>query len=534
MQPRPRKINQWIDLVWEEPLPGPRLEGRPRIYVDGKPFLYCAFLVASIDTSTAADIRSVDEIAQLPGAHRLEGDGVTDVGISPEEQMWGFASSLQGWAESGYNTRAIHSNLAFPLLKELAKVGDPTARRVLQWELIERLEEGSEVTATVILETCGDIMDAKAWHALMPALERAIDKQVKNPDVVYRPLASEANDLVSLVAKRTDLPEEIMTALVKSKIDTAVDVVMERFVVAHGEKGRSFVGHDREWLKFALAEIAKTPRIYDEVLRSILYGSIAQAPAILDIMEDVLSRNTNHQYDALVESFAHKVGHKQLARILEAALFTRLTKVEPRTPQELRVKILAKAVENPSATLPMLQRIVDNMRFMDGGSGAITNAVYTSNTFPGLDITPRVRNESTHYEHVVKEKPFAGYSVALVHGLEEHEMLVDQLHVPISHGIGRTFAHFKDKLDLILLSIKQTEGDHYYGKVTLVSMDGAEKGFNSWGKRNGWTHCLYADGFPVPKLTDAWFKHGYIYFLAQGTPRAQYWYDKDNDKLVKE
>ncbi|HDZ18267.1 hypothetical protein LCGC14_0736600 [marine sediment metagenome] len=46
------------------------------------------------------------------------------------------------WAELESNTRLLHSNLAFPLLKKLTEVGDPLAKRVFKEEIAKRLESG--------------------------------------------------------------------------------------------------------------------------------------------------------------------------------------------------------------------------------------------------------------------------------------------------------------------------------------------------------------------------------------------------------
>jgi hypothetical protein len=66
-----------------------------------------------------------------------------DLGITPEEEFWGHCSNLQAWAEYGYDTRLLHSNLSFPLLKRLTEVGDPKARRVFKEEIVKRYYEGN-------------------------------------------------------------------------------------------------------------------------------------------------------------------------------------------------------------------------------------------------------------------------------------------------------------------------------------------------------------------------------------------------------
>jgi len=88
---------------------------------------------------------------------------MNEYGLTKDEVLWGFYSSIIGWVESGYNTQVIHTNLAFPLLRELARVGDPKAKRVLKGEIHDRLLSRSLGTVVTIIETCADMMDAEDW-----------------------------------------------------------------------------------------------------------------------------------------------------------------------------------------------------------------------------------------------------------------------------------------------------------------------------------------------------------------------------------
>ncbi len=50
--------------------------------------------------------------------------------------------NLQAWSDNGYDTNLLHSNLAFPLLKQLIKVGDKKANKAFKEEIAFRLESG--------------------------------------------------------------------------------------------------------------------------------------------------------------------------------------------------------------------------------------------------------------------------------------------------------------------------------------------------------------------------------------------------------
>ncbi|KKL47399.1 hypothetical protein LCGC14_2335940, partial [marine sediment metagenome] len=63
--------------------------------------------------------------------------------IPPETEFWAHCSNIQAWVEHGYDTCILHSNLAFPLLKELTKAGDPQAKKVFKEEIAKRFLKGN-------------------------------------------------------------------------------------------------------------------------------------------------------------------------------------------------------------------------------------------------------------------------------------------------------------------------------------------------------------------------------------------------------
>jgi len=50
--------------------------------------------------------------------------------------------NLQVWHENGYNTRLLHYNLAFSLLRRLSIAGDVKAKKVFKEEVVERYNTG--------------------------------------------------------------------------------------------------------------------------------------------------------------------------------------------------------------------------------------------------------------------------------------------------------------------------------------------------------------------------------------------------------
>lgn len=137
------QINDYITLKLEE--------GKTNIYVAGELFNQCKFLLLNIpikEISALSEIKSVDEAAENL-SKEMEGNvspwaekKIKRIEIPPETEFWAHCSNLQVWSEHNYDTRLIHSNLAFPLLKKLTEVGDPLAKRVFREEIAKRLERG--------------------------------------------------------------------------------------------------------------------------------------------------------------------------------------------------------------------------------------------------------------------------------------------------------------------------------------------------------------------------------------------------------
>lgn len=94
------------------------------------------------EISSLNEISSIDEASDLldhsEEAYYVNGSQK----FPPEVEFWGHCSNLQVWYENDYDTRLLHRNLAFPLLKKLTDAGDSLAKRVFREEIAQRLEIG--------------------------------------------------------------------------------------------------------------------------------------------------------------------------------------------------------------------------------------------------------------------------------------------------------------------------------------------------------------------------------------------------------
>ncbi|MFX1593389.1 MAG: hypothetical protein ACFFCL_11920, partial [Promethearchaeota archaeon] len=139
-------VNEYITLKLED--------GKTNIYVKGQMFNQCKFLLLNIPVdkiSSFDEIESIDEAAEKLD-RSLEGRETRVFRIPPEVEFWGHCSNLQVWAEMDYDTRLLHRSIAFPLLRKLSQVGDPTARKEFKKEIIKRVADGNDSVNTYLIE----------------------------------------------------------------------------------------------------------------------------------------------------------------------------------------------------------------------------------------------------------------------------------------------------------------------------------------------------------------------------------------------
>ncbi|MFX1479831.1 MAG: leucine-rich repeat domain-containing protein [Promethearchaeota archaeon] len=144
--PKEFQINQFLSLRLER--------GRTIIYIAGERFIQCKRLLLDIpldEMDTFEEVESIDEAAEK--MESLKESEISKLVISPEVEFWGHCSNLQVWHEHDYDTRLLHSNLAFALLGKLAEVGDPLAKKKFKLELIERYINGSDRTRESIADS---------------------------------------------------------------------------------------------------------------------------------------------------------------------------------------------------------------------------------------------------------------------------------------------------------------------------------------------------------------------------------------------
>jgi len=142
-------VNEFIALKFEK-------ERETVIYIAGERFQQCKYLFLNIPAETVSffdEIESIDEASEIwDKSIKREYHLKSTVRISPEDEFWAHCSNIQTFYENSYDTRILHSNLAFPLLKKLYEVGDPLAKKVFKEEVAIRISSKNQNTVLFLLE----------------------------------------------------------------------------------------------------------------------------------------------------------------------------------------------------------------------------------------------------------------------------------------------------------------------------------------------------------------------------------------------
>ena len=167
------KINEYLTLKLKN--------GKTIIYIKDKEFLHCKYLLIEIPIENIKEFKeivSIDEVSEKLD-HSLEEKKMRNMSV--ETEFWGHCSNLQTWFEHGYDTRILHSNLAFPLLKKLTDVGDPDAKRVFKDEIAERITGGyTTVSEYLIQENYLDYFLKEELDVLIGYFKEKIAKDFKS------------------------------------------------------------------------------------------------------------------------------------------------------------------------------------------------------------------------------------------------------------------------------------------------------------------------------------------------------------------
>ena len=145
-------VNEYITLQLEEVIEEDeyyRKTGKFRrytiIYVGGEPFFHCNEVLINASSIPSKQYNfSLDTGYELgvAGGFFWEDEDYFVYDIPEVTAFQVHCSNIQAWEENNYDSRILTSNLAFPLLRRLVKLGDPKAERVYKKEIACRFESG--------------------------------------------------------------------------------------------------------------------------------------------------------------------------------------------------------------------------------------------------------------------------------------------------------------------------------------------------------------------------------------------------------
>lgn len=130
------EINEYLKLRKED--------GKVNIYVKDELFIQCKHLFIRIPKEKIIELENINSVDEVAEKQDILINETFDDKIGIDEEFWAHCSNLQVWAENDYDSRLLHSNLAFPLLKKLSESGDIKALRVFKEEIIDRFYNGTK------------------------------------------------------------------------------------------------------------------------------------------------------------------------------------------------------------------------------------------------------------------------------------------------------------------------------------------------------------------------------------------------------
>lgn len=268
------RINKFLDLRLED--------SRTNIYVNNKLFRQCKYILLNIPVENldiTSEISSVDDAVELLGSHS-EFIVPKSENFTPEAIFWAHCSNLQAWHEDNYNSSLLHSNLSFPLLKELTKAGDLNARKIFKEEIAKRFESNNITVIKFLLyngylaylntEELGIVLDnikIKFSQIIVNNLKELMKSVATNYNKI--------NDLIDLITF-IDLKYNLnLIYSIINTLDERLRFKFARFLILHLNY-KEFIGYKIPYGKFFT---------YFETILDALYNRYPEINELLCLIE---------------------------------------------------------------------------------------------------------------------------------------------------------------------------------------------------------------------------------------------------------
>jgi len=194
------------------------------------------------------------------------------VSLSPEEEYWVHCSNLQTWSENNYDTRLLHSSIAFHLLEELVRLGDPQALEVFKDEIVKKLKSNHMPTVINLLQSgyLDKFTDEEFEILLSEVKDKNYTYEIDTQDKIVLDMMFIGDDFDEVPPIERFKPKTILF-LIEHPILNLFELIIKF--------GRYYLRDYYPWIfKFFERLIKKEPTFFENKLESVLKKGILILP----------------------------------------------------------------------------------------------------------------------------------------------------------------------------------------------------------------------------------------------------------------
>ncbi|MFW9939442.1 MAG: hypothetical protein ACFFFT_00280 [Candidatus Thorarchaeota archaeon] len=323
------KVNEFITLKLEHDITS--------IYIKDKRFMQCKRLVLQIPPDTRhlfEEIESIDEavevykkslwINRIVEGPIAQPSQFQNRSITPEQEFWGHCSNIQAWAEHDYDTRLLHSNLSFPLLKGLSDAGDLKAKTIFKEEIAQRLESGyPPVVQYLIIQGYLDNFTSLEFKTLI-----------------------ETTNLIKIVSSQPKILSNFIQKCTKRFPTILGDILLKILELPEGKENVMIIFHVNESLiKKWVLDLKKRKAKKYELVRERLYAAIFKYQR--EGFFDKLNKQINEKFNKLTKN------------LNPLRLKQKLTKIRAEIEEKYKTSLEKESEENIKKGVDVLTEFVD-------------------------------------------------------------------------------------------------------------------------------------------------------------------------------
>ncbi|MFX0077012.1 MAG: tetratricopeptide repeat protein [Candidatus Hermodarchaeota archaeon] len=305
------KLNEYITLKLEQ--------NHTIIYVNNERFDQCKRILFTNPQNNRRqkEIDSIDEAIEILRPGLATDHELRSYSITPEMEFWAHCSNLQAWIENEYDTRLLHSNLAFPLLKKLAEVGDTKAFGILKEEIARRFLSGFPPVVQFLLnQGYLDYLNEEETEFLLDEFEKILEDPNSSIQEVKKSII--LTNLADYYLKRGMYYNFVRSLKHASKGSTLskrnLNQLGEAYIVL--EKYSKAINTLKKCIEYPPYD----PKPYLEL--AYVYDEIGDYKSALEMCESVLNYdyNNNYVWSKLGEVYLHNSDYDKAIEACNVAI----------------------------------------------------------------------------------------------------------------------------------------------------------------------------------------------------------------------